>query len=170
MLLTIKSLLFTKDGRISSSKWWQGMFLSFVFYLILIIVFELVSLPYSISLPEDSRSRFSSYSTLLIMLIVFIGPVLSITNKRLHDLNKSGWLILITLFPFGTVLMFILSFNVFSLPTFFDTNIFKIIFTITSFYSFYLIFIILFVRGTKGPNMYGKDPLEEVITAVPVSS
>ncbi len=169
MMSSITKLLFSFEGRISRTQWWKGIFLSFILYLILLIVFALITSPYTMSLSVDAKSTFSSYLTILIMLIVFLWPVLCITNKRLHDLNMSGWLNLIVLFYLGAGAVFFLSIGSYPLPSFYDSNIFQIIFVISGFLSLCLIFMIPFARGTKGENKYGKDPLEEINKIEPVS-
>ena len=65
--------------------------------------------------------------------------------KRLHDINWSGWVLLLVLMPVITIA--------------FGMALFAISFLIC----FILSAIICFVSGTKGPNNYGKPPhqLEE---------
>ena len=67
---------------------------------------------------------------------VGIGIILILTGnafalfpsvKRLHDMNLSGWLVLIVFIPLINLIF---------------------------------IFVLLFKRGTEGPNAYGSDPLQ----------
>ena len=43
------------------------------------------------------------------VIVICILPGLAVTIRRLHDINKSGWLILISLIPFiGSLLLLII--------------------------------------------------------------
>ncbi|OOF84291.1 hypothetical protein BKG93_08330 [Rodentibacter ratti] len=69
-----------------------------------------------------------------ILLLALLPPLISVTVRRLHDANKSGW--------------FALSLLVMLIPGI--GEVIGLIITI----------IIGVLEGTKGENQYGKDPLE----------
>ena len=67
---------------------------------------------------------------LLLWLLAVILPGLAVEIRRLHDLDKSGWWILISFIPFvgwiGSIILFVWFVG----------------------------------RGTEGPNRFGEDPLQ----------
>jgi len=54
-----------------------------------------------------------SFLVLLYFVLLFVAlpPILSLFVRRLHDLNASGWWLLITFIPFGAILFFALPFK-----------------------------------------------------------
>lgn len=69
-------------------------------------------------------------ATLIIISILVISilvSLISVSVRRLHDIELSGWFVLLNFVP---VINFILE------------------------------LVLLFKKGTDGPNIYGKDPLE----------
>ena len=83
---------------------------------------------------------------------------LMICVKRWHDLNLSGWMCLITLmfsiFPFFYLILLVLG----------QLELFVSLAFIEEYARWGLILLFLFqlfVKGTKGPNKYGPDPLEQ---------
>ena len=72
-------------GRASRSEFW-------FFYLFLAI-------GYAISILTMFISIKLFFGTILIFVLAMIIPSISVTVRRLHDINKSGWFILLPL-PF----------------------------------------------------------------------
>jgi uncharacterized membrane protein YhaH (DUF805 family) len=73
---------------------------------------------------------------ILFSLFALAGMVVSTMQgvKRLHDMEKSGWMMLLALVPLANI---------------------------------YLGIILLFKKGTDGPNKYGEDPVPvQELTAV----
>lgn len=122
-LIRLKELFFTFDGRLNRSPYFGlGIVLSLI-YLILYIAI----------LVTDSTAVFI---TCIILLLPLMIAGISLTIRRLHDLNHSGWLLLIRLIQFIPIPVIIdLAMLVFEL-------------------------YLLFKKGTDGPNDYGDDPLE----------
>lgn len=97
----IKAELFTCDGRISRGEYIKK-FLFLLFSIIpLIIIF--------VFLVEFLGDFVEDILTLLLGIIgVFINiSFLMLSIRRLHDLNKSGWLILIAVVPLIDIAFFI---------------------------------------------------------------
>ena len=97
----IKAELFTCDGRISRGEYIKK-FLFLLFSIIpLIIIF--------VFLVEFLGDFVEDILTLLLGIIgVFINiSYLMLSIRRLHDLNKSGWLILIAIVPLIDIAFFI---------------------------------------------------------------
>ena len=80
------------SGRASRSEFWYS-------YLFLIIVAVIASV---IDLVVDNEI-ISSLWNLAVLL-----PTLAMTTRRLHDINRSGWLQLLAgLFPIGTIALIV---------------------------------------------------------------
>jgi uncharacterized membrane protein YhaH (DUF805 family) len=97
----IKAELFTCDGRISRGDYIKK-FLFLLFSIIpLIIIF--------VFLVEFLGDFVEDILTLLLgIIMVFINiSYLMLSIRRLHDLNKSGWLILIAVVPLIDIAFFI---------------------------------------------------------------
>ena len=97
----IKAELFTCDGRISRGEYIKK-FLFLLFSIIpLIIIF--------VFLVEFLGDFVEDILTLLLGIIgVFINiSFLMLSIRRLHDLNKSGWLILVAVVPLIDIAFFI---------------------------------------------------------------
>lgn len=81
----------------------------------------------------------------LVVVVALLTPQLSVSVRRLHDTNRSGWWVLLGFMPAVTMLLSGLtgigSLNLLSLVA--------------------LVLIYFFVlEGTRGPNQYGPDPKE----------
>ncbi|WP_272026932.1 DUF805 domain-containing protein [Kocuria rosea] len=91
------------SGRASRSEyWWVALYLGLI-YIALIILMDVVDNAYGI------LSGFEFLPPLLMGIFVLghIVPSIAIGVRRLHDINKSGWIYLIALIPYfgGIVLM-----------------------------------------------------------------
>ncbi|MHA2428105.1 MAG: DUF805 domain-containing protein [Candidatus Hermodarchaeia archaeon] len=84
------------SGRAHRKEYWM-------FWLInLIIQFGLVIFEVQI-LPESGTSNLSSLYSLIILF-----PTLAVTVRRLHDIGRSGWWLLLGLVPLiGPIVLFI---------------------------------------------------------------
>ena len=93
------------SGRASRSEFWKFYLTFFISYLVLLflVLFLIV-----LSNPYISDSTLDTLSTVLAIPAGLM--TLSATVRRLHDTNKSGWWILISLIPFiGLIIIFILA-------------------------------------------------------------
>lgn len=97
----IKAELFTCDGRISRGEYIKKFLFLLVSIIPLIIIF--------VFLIEFLGDFVEEILTLLFGIIcVFINiSFLMLSIRRLHDLNKSGWLILIAVVPLIDIAFFI---------------------------------------------------------------
>ena len=93
------------SGRASRSEFWKFYLTFFISYLVLLF---LVLFLIILSNPYISDSTIDTLSTVLAIPGGLM--TLSATVRRLHDTNKSGWWILISLIPFiGLIIIFILA-------------------------------------------------------------
>ena len=97
----VKAELFTCDGRISRGEYIKKFLFLLVSIIPLLIIFVFLA---------DFLGEFvEEILTLLFgIIIVFINiSYLMLSIRRLHDLNKSGWLILIAVVPLIDIAFFI---------------------------------------------------------------
>ncbi|MCT4605328.1 MAG: DUF805 domain-containing protein [Marinisporobacter sp.] len=101
------------SGRINSRKY-------FVIILLLALPLSMLeTLDQHASILDTDFSAFIVYIILWLLAIYF-------TIKRLHDIERSAWHLLLNFIPI---------------------------------YNIYLTILLLFKKGTDGPNKYGEDPL-----------
>lgn len=86
------------NGRASRREYWM-------FYLWYIIILSFLSMIFSSVLSSVAEEQKPMMATIIfiIMMIFFIGtflPNLGVSIRRLHDISKSGWWILISFIPF----------------------------------------------------------------------
>lgn len=105
---TLGQLLFSFEGRISRSTYWLKYCLP-------------TNVIYGLALLGDSSGGIAA-----LLIILFLYPTLAVTAKRCHDVNRSGWFMLILLIPI---------------------------------LNFWPMIELGFIRGTRGNNQYGTDPL-----------
>ena len=80
---------FTIKGRASRSEYWFLQLLTTPLYLILFATENSYS---------DGAIIFGAIAGIIVLLLVI--PVLTVTVRRFHDINKSGWFILLNFIPF----------------------------------------------------------------------
>ena len=97
----VKAELFTCDGRISRGEYIKKFLFLLVSIIPLIIIFVFLA---------EFLGEF--VEEILLLLFGIIGVLINISYlmlsiRRLHDLNKSGWLILIAIVPLIDIAFFI---------------------------------------------------------------
>lgn len=101
------------SGRSRRSEYWYAMFMN----TIIIFVFELIMLvPITKGIINNNLSTGETIFTMAGWLIFFLYylailiPSLSMTVRRLHDIGKSAWWLLIGFIPYiGSIILFIFS-------------------------------------------------------------
>ena len=128
-------------GRLNRSRYW-----------ILAAKFGMLSaltLMGIVALSEFSRHMSIALAIILLGLVILVN--LSITVRRLHDLNFTGsWL-------FVLVPLYVVSYVFVEDNSAGEVQNFAIL---TAFLVFAIYILLGFKRGTKGPNRFGPDPLE----------
>jgi len=102
------------SGRASRSEYWWVALATAVVYLVLGVLGGLAGIPGMTVHADGSSDPGPGFWPFGVVLTVFflgtIVPNLSLGVRRLHDVGLSGWLLLLTLFPYlGGLAIFILS-------------------------------------------------------------
>ena len=128
------------SGRASRSEYWK-------FILILIIVTIILTLIDVFTGTYNEKSGRGLLSNMF-YFIIFI-PNLAVQVRRLHDVNKSGWWILIIM-----ILLIV--------PSLFDVNNSRWWFIVVIPIIGYIWLLVQFcIKGTEGDNRFGSDPLQQ---------
>lgn len=126
------------SGRACRSEYW---------WYILAVVIVYFFAGFFGQLIKELTGTDAYLASIITVTIILLIPNLSVTVRRLHDKNMSGWI----LTPF-----FILSF----LPLVPFLHSFDSFFSFIN-WGFNIFLTILFItKGTSGPNNYGDDPLQ----------
>lgn len=87
---------------------------------------------------------------LVIFLLVILIPSIAVGVRRLHDVNRSGWWLIVP-----TVISLVSSVIPFISP---DLFILSGILSVVSLIGSLVLIVFAFLEGTKGPNRFGPDP------------
>jgi len=138
-IATVFKKYFIFNGRASRSEYWW-------FYLFLFLMGILFTILSNID---------SSYEVVdLVFNLGVLIPSISVAARRLHDINKSGWNMLIPFIPLSIFLPYM--FEAKFIPK--GTESIVIIGVVVL--SIYLIYL-LAKTGDKGPNKYGEPVISE---------
>ncbi len=115
----------------------------FWLFILLMIVVSVVATTID-SMLGMSGLIFGVYGPLtLIVALALLTPQLSVSVRRLHDTNRSGWWVLLGFVPVVTMIVS------------YQTGL--AVLNLLSLVAFVLIYFFV-LEGTKGPNQYGPDP------------
>jgi uncharacterized membrane protein YhaH (DUF805 family) len=89
--MDFKKFYFSPDGRVNRKEWWLWLVLPFTVISILLVFVDMATGNYN---PEAGIGLFSAIFALLSLI-----PAIIVHIKRFHDHNKSGWWVLIGLYP-----------------------------------------------------------------------
>lgn len=96
------------SGRSTRSEFWFFVLFYYIFFIILAIVDNLVGSVITINGPSGPMNLPYGYLCVLFMIAMII-PGLAVAVRRLHDVGKSGWFLLITLIPLiGSIWLIVL--------------------------------------------------------------
>lgn len=141
-------------GRINRAKCWRAMLLNFVCMMMFIMIVPL-------SIGDSFRNADPKWAAPLTLALLCgtVGPILvvsmwcfaAISIKRLHDRDKSGW---------WMVLFFIVPSLLDKLWDWLNDPTLAFIVSAIGFGLSVWCFVEIFcLKGTKGPNRFGSDPL-----------
>ena len=121
----------TFEGRAARSEYWYF----YLFFLLVLLVLALLGLGLMAMIgdPNAYNSMFLYFSPSLIALLALFIPMLSVTIRRLHDRDMSGWWYL------GFMVMGAIPY--------------------IGFIASIALLVITCLKGTNGPNRFGRDPL-----------
>jgi len=129
----------TFSGRASRSEYWWFQLFMFLISMVLVLLLVLTG-GLSGAFDQNGDIAPGAAASLgifgIIFLIVMLGlilPAISVTVRRFHDYNLSGWWYL------GGIVAGIIPF--------------------VGFLASIAIFVITLLKGTDGPNNFGPDPL-----------
>ena len=123
------------SGRASRSEFW-------FFYLFIIIIYAILFV----------FIAFVSFKFLYVLGIFILGiiiPALAVTFRRLHDINKSGWLVFLP-FPFEII-------GRMSERSSGDMMFFSLVFTFIALGLYIYLFVLYIKDGDKKNNRFGKN-------------
>ncbi|WP_445115643.1 DUF805 domain-containing protein [Acinetobacter sp. WZC-1] len=106
---TYKDHPFSPKGRFTRLSYLAWYFISVIIYsMALLVILPLIAISFFI--PTGQSFPPTAMIALVLVLISVVGFMVAtvcITIRRLHDLNKSGWLWLLTLVPFINLIFMI---------------------------------------------------------------
>ena len=103
------------EGRASCREYWMFVLINTaiaMFFLMFFIVFEFLldtTLEnHTIKQITESTVLCTVFSILVLYILCIIIPILAVSVRRLHDIGKSGWFILISFIPIvGTIILLV---------------------------------------------------------------
>ncbi|HBS56452.1 MAG TPA: DUF805 domain-containing protein [Stenotrophomonas sp.] len=89
------------SGRASRSEFW-------LFQLFIVIVsIPLYVLGFVAGYIDSQALALASTGLSLVMWLIFVVPSLAVTVRRLHDTDRSGWWLLLTLVPIVSLVLLV---------------------------------------------------------------
>jgi len=96
--MKLSTLLFSFNGRINRLLWWIIILVPNIVLIIVNTILETIYPPETESvMPEHIALIILPVFIVLYLLYMWVG--LAVTVKRYHDMEKSGWNVLIILIP-----------------------------------------------------------------------
>ncbi|SHK43085.1 Uncharacterized membrane protein YhaH, DUF805 family [Bradyrhizobium lablabi] len=163
--MSLRSFLFSFEGRINRAKYWLVALASLIIAMFIMMksLFVLAD-----SLREADPATIATFLPILFYAIAYplfavgLWTYAATTIKRLHDRNRSGWWII----PFG-VLPVLLPEVAGALGQSYLALFLGTVAFVLSIWSFVETFCL---RGTRGPNRFGPDPLGADHSSIPAIS
>ena len=87
------------DGRARRTEYWMFQLFNYLIMFVIILFLGMLNL---------IENQFVIFSLVIYFFIGVFIPSLSVRVRRLHDINKSGWWVLISLVPYlGSIILLI---------------------------------------------------------------
>lgn len=93
---TVKNRYAKFDGRATRSEYWYFILFNFIISFIAVLLDRVVINPMLGATPEQAQQ--GGFLQIIIALALLI-PSIALGVRRLHDIGKSGWWILVGLIP-----------------------------------------------------------------------
>lgn len=102
------------DGRASRSEYWWYALFNFLVFVVLYVLGIVLGLATGGNVTSDGGDLGPAFWPFAVLIVIFvlgsIVPGISITVRRLHDQDLSGWLALLALIPnIGSLILMILA-------------------------------------------------------------
>ena len=155
--MKLRKILFSFEGRIGRGTYWLA--------ILAVIVAVLVVTVAPFLLDSEAAAVLMLALTSQVIWLLSLWPMLAVGAKRLHDRNKNGWwLLAFWLLPFT---LFVGGFSI----VFFDdprtgrsgdfsTGLIVVLASLPP--ALWGIVELGILPGTKGPNLYGADPAQQL--------
>ena len=155
--MKLQKILFSFEGRIGRGTYWLAILAVIVAVLVVTVAPFLLDSEAAAVLMLALASQF--------IWLLSLWPMLAVGAKRLHDRNKNGWWLLVFwLLPFA---LFCGGFSI----VFFDdprtgrsgdfsTGLIVVLASLPP--ALWGIIELGILPGTKGPNLYGPDPAQQL--------
>jgi uncharacterized membrane protein YhaH (DUF805 family) len=134
-------------GRASRQEFWMFVLFNVIIGIVLSIVDNLAGSTYTYYISSTGVPLKVGYIQNIYSLIVLL-PNLGVSVRRLHDVNKSGLLILLVFVP---VVLFMWTF-------FTGAYMLMLLFALVMLGFGIWLLVLYCTEGTRGPNKYGEDP------------
>jgi uncharacterized membrane protein YhaH (DUF805 family) len=155
--MKLRKILFSFEGRIGRGTYWLA--------ILAVIVAVLVVTVAPFLLDSEAAAVLMLALTSQFIWLLSLWPMLAVGAKRLHDRNKNGWWLLVFwLLPFALVV------GGFSIALFddprtgrsgdFSTGLILVLASLPP--ALWGIVELGILPGTKGPNLYGADPAQQL--------
>jgi uncharacterized membrane protein YhaH (DUF805 family) len=149
----IGTLLFSFQGRVNRSKYWLAnlIWLVGIVLVMLAAVFATMGLQLQ---SADVIARVLAISAAGIAIVIVMASSFAVAIKRLHDRDKSGWWLIV---------FYLLPGVIGALPVLLGATSavrgsVQLLANVLQIWGFVEIGCL---RGTRGPNRFGADPLQE---------
>jgi uncharacterized membrane protein YhaH (DUF805 family) len=155
--MKLQKILFSFDGRIGRRTYWLAI-------LALIVAVQVLNFAPFLLAGEEAAFLMLALTSQFICLLS-LWPILAVGSKRLHDRDKNGWWLLVFwLLPFALLV------GGFSIALFddpktgwsgdFSTGAILVLASLPP--ALWGIVELGILPGTKGPNLYGADPAQQL--------
>jgi uncharacterized membrane protein YhaH (DUF805 family) len=89
------------NGRARRAEYWYAYLLNIIIFLPIYILFIIAAVN------ESQVMMMVTGALMLVMGLALIVPYLAVAARRLHDTNRSGWFLLLSLVPFVSIIVFV---------------------------------------------------------------
>lgn len=99
-LNVVKFKYFQPNGRARRKEFWMYQLFFLAIYFVLLIVASILA----------ALSETLGMLVMLAVALVILGlilPGITLNIRRLHDIGKSGWWLLLSLIPFGSIVLLV---------------------------------------------------------------
>jgi uncharacterized membrane protein YhaH (DUF805 family) len=87
------------SGRARRTEYWMFVLFNIIFALVAIAIDNLLGITFSFSGPDGTAVPFFYGYIYVLYNLAILLPSLAVGVRRLHDVGKSGWMMLIALIP-----------------------------------------------------------------------